>query len=68
MAEALAIHGRNYRREKAREAEIRVETEIQTVPAKMHRSHCQDIKGQRIPAMGDIMLEPWMQLKKKKQV
>ena len=64
VAETLAIHGR---REKTREAEIRVESEMQTVTAKMHRSHCQDIKGQRIPALGGTRLES-RQLNGKKQV
>ena len=54
-------------REKTREAEIRVESEMQTVTAKMHRSHCQDIKGQRISAPGGTRLE-LLQLNGKKQV
>lgn len=65
VAETLAIHGRRER--KPREAEIRVESEMQTVTAKMHRSHCQDIKGQRIPAPGGTRLE-LLQLNGKKQV
>lgn len=55
-AESLAVELKE--REKAREAEMKVESEIQAVTANMRRSHCQDIKGRRIPAMGGTRLEP----------
>jgi hypothetical protein len=34
------------KREKTQEAETRFESENQTITAKMHESHCPDVKGQ----------------------
>lgn len=55
-AEALAMELKE-RELPERIAETRAESEIQAGTAQMWRSHCQDMKGQRIPAMGGARLE-----------